>query len=183
MRSYISKHFDLDTIQTLFIDHWKAEIKEPTISIDATCYESYIRYPTDVKLLNESLEFIYDKQIIPICASLKILRPSLAKYEALKKEVLSFSKRKKKSKKITKKLIFKLLMLVGHGLTSLKSIIKRNEMAAGRIDTGRIALIEKALEQQNFHYNNPKEPVKDRIISLAKPYVRPIVSGKENKPD
>ena len=100
MRSYISKHFDLDTIQTLFIDHWKEEIKEPgTISIDAICYESYIRYPTDVKLLNESLEFIYDKQIIPICESLKILRPSLAKYEALKKEVLSFSKRKKKSKK------------------------------------------------------------------------------------
>lgn len=56
-------------------------------------------------------------------------------------------------------------------------------MAAGRIDTSRIALIEKALEQQNFHYNNPKEPVKDRIISLAKPYVRPIVRGKENKPD
>ena len=74
-------------------------------------------------------------------------------------------------------------MLVGYGLTSLKSIIKRNEMAAGRIDTGRIALIEKALVQQNFQYNNPKEPVKDRIISLAKPYVRPIVRGKENKPD
>ena len=65
----------------------------------------------------------------------------------------------------------------------IKSIIKRNEMAACRIDTGRIALIEKALERQNFQYNNPKEPVKDRIISLAKPYVRPIIRGKENKPN
>jgi hypothetical protein len=55
-------------------------------------------------------------------------------------------------------------------------------MAAGKIDSSKITLIEKILEQQSFHYNNPKESVKDRIISLAKPYVRPIVRGKENKP-
>jgi hypothetical protein len=183
VRSYIAKHFDLDTIQTLFISHWKSEIQEPdTITMDATCYESYVRYPTDVKLLNESLEFIYEKQIIPICKSLKIRRPSLAKYESLKKEVLSFSKRKKKPKKITKKLIFKLLSLLSHGIKSLESITKRNELAAGIKDTSRMSLIEKVVEQQKFHYNNPQEPVKERIVSLAKPYVRPIVRGKENKP-
>ncbi|CAN1492685.1 hypothetical protein MCERE19_00246 [Spirosomataceae bacterium] len=49
VRSYISKHFDLDTIQTIFFKHWKGEIQEPdTITIDANCYESYVRYPTDV---------------------------------------------------------------------------------------------------------------------------------------
>lgn len=183
VRSYISKHFDLDTIQTLFIKHWKDEILEPnTITMDATCYESYVRYPTDVKLLNESLEFIYGKQIIPICESHKILKPSLAKYEALKKDILSYSKKKKRPKKATKKLIFRLLQLVKHGLKSLKSIVNKNKKAQVNIDRSRIALIEKVVEQQTFHYQKPQEPVKDRIISLAKPYVRPIVRGKENKP-
>lgn len=183
VRSYISKHFDLDTIQTLFVKHWKCEIQEPdTITIDATCYESYVRYPTDVKLLNESLEFIYDKQIIPICESHKILKPSLAKYEALKKDILSYSKKKKRPKKATKKLIFRLLQLVKHGLKSLENIVNKNEKAKANINRSRIALIEKVVDQQTFHYQKPQESVKDRIISLAKPYVRPIVRGKENKP-
>ena len=183
VRSYISKHFDLDSIQTLFINHWKGEIQEPdSITMDATCYESYVRYPTDVKLLNESLEFIYAKQIIPICELHKILKPSLAKYEALKKDILSYSKKKKRSKKATKKLIFRLLQLVKHGLKSLENIVNRNEIATANIDRSRIILIEKVLEQQTFHYHNPQESVKDRIVSLAKPYVRPIVRGKENKP-
>src|SRR5690606_10947081 len=93
VRSFIGRNFDLDTIQTLFIKDWKEEIVEPsTITMDATCYESYVRYPTDVKLLNESLKYIFDKQIIPICSTFKIKKPSLVKYEILEKDLLSFSK-------------------------------------------------------------------------------------------
>lgn len=183
VRSFISKHFDLDTIQSLFIKHWKPEIKEPdTITIDATCYESYIRYPTDVKLLNECLRFIYDKQIILICESLKIPKPILVKYEALKKEFLSFSKKKKKAKKQIKALISKLLKLLNHGLRSLRSIVEKNEKAKSKLNRVKISQIETIIEQQTFHYNNPQEPIKSRIVSIAKPHVRPIVRGKENKP-
>src|SRR5690606_35766778 len=47
--------------QTLF-DYWKPYISEPEkIVMDATCYESEVRYPTDVKLLWESVEWCYSR--------------------------------------------------------------------------------------------------------------------------
>lgn len=183
VRTYIATHFDLDTFQTILVQHWKDEIPDTnSISVDATCYESYIRYPTDVKILNESLEIIFEKQILLICELYKIRKPSLAKYEALQKEALNYSKSKRKTKKATKNIIEKLLKLLGHGVRMLKSIIEKNPEAVGKVHFSRLATIEKVLEQQNFHFNNPTEPVKDRIVSLHKPYVRPIVRGKENKP-
>ncbi len=61
-------------------------------------------------------------------------------------------------------------------------MLEKKPEIADKVNFGRLATTEKVLEQQKFHYNNPKEPVKDRIVSLHKPYVRPIVRGKENKP-
>lgn len=86
IRTYIATHFDLDTFQTILVQLWKDEIPDTnSIVIDATCYESYIPYPTDVKTLNESLEIIFEKQILLICEFYKITKPSIAKYEALQK--------------------------------------------------------------------------------------------------
>lgn len=182
VRTYIATHFDLDTIQSVLIKHWKDELPETSsISIDATCYESYIRYPTDVKILNESLEFIFEKQILPICQINKIRKPSVVKYQSLRKEVLKYSKSKRKTKKATKNLIKKLLSLLSHGVWMLKSIIDKKPAKLGMVNFGRLAIIEKVLEQQKLHFKNPKESIKDRIVSLHKPYVRPIVRGKENK--
>jgi transposase, IS5 family len=42
--------------------------------------------------------------------------------------------------------------------------------------------IETILVQQKKLIGEPKEKVEDRIVSLHKPYLRPIVRGKENKP-
>ena len=36
-------------------------------------------------------------------------------------------------------------------------------------------------QKAHFENNNPRESVKDRIVSISKPYVRPIVRGKEVK--
>lgn len=183
VRTQISKYFDLDEIQTLFINHWKPEIEnQDTITIDATCYESYIRYPTDVKLLQESISFLFEKQIIPICKSFKIRRPSLVKYEVLKKDILSFSKKRRKSNRAIKKIIARQLFILSHGLKSLNTLMSKDPRVSGKVDLSKIALLENILEQQDFHYKNPADPVKNRIVSLPKPYVRPIVRGKENKP-
>ena len=34
-------------------------------------------------------------------------------------------------------------------------------------------------QKNHFENNSPRESVKDRIVSISKPYVRPIVRGKE----
>lgn len=41
--------------------------------------------------------------------------------------------------------------------------------------------INKVLEQQTFLLDHPAKELKDRIVSLPRPYVRPIIRGKENK--
>ncbi|MEX0882194.1 MAG: transposase [Cyclobacteriaceae bacterium] len=41
--------------------------------------------------------------------------------------------------------------------------------------------ISKVLEQQTFLLDHPAKELKDRIVSLPRPYVRPIIRGKGNK--
>ena len=43
--------------------------------MDATCYESYVRFPTDVKLLWESCHWIFEKQLYRWCKILGVKRP------------------------------------------------------------------------------------------------------------
>jgi hypothetical protein len=45
-------------------------------------------------------------------------------------------------------------------------------------------IITKVYRQQKNHFenDNPRESIPDRIVSISKPYVRPIVRGKEVKP-
>lgn len=57
VRTYLAKHIDLKAFQQALILHWKVEIPDrPVVLMDATCYESFIRFPTDVKLLWESCQ-------------------------------------------------------------------------------------------------------------------------------
>ena len=41
--------------------------------------------------------------------------------------------------------------------------------------------MRKVYEQRQQRYDNPEQSIKNRIVSLAKPYIRPIVRGKETK--
>ena len=63
---------------------------------DATCYESHMRFPTDMKLLWESLEWLY-RQICLHCRDLGIRRPR-NKYADVAKSYLSYCKKKKKGR-------------------------------------------------------------------------------------
>ncbi|MFY8069214.1 MAG: transposase, partial [Flavobacterium sp.] len=52
IRSYLGNHLDLNLFQNVMINNWKAEIPDKNVLLmDATCYEVYLRIPTDVKLL------------------------------------------------------------------------------------------------------------------------------------
>ena len=48
-------------------------------------------------------------------------------------------------------------------------------------DFARLAVIKKVHTQQEFLLTHAPSELKDRIVSLHKPYLRPIVRGKENK--
>ena len=52
----------------------------------------------------------------------------------------------------------------------------------GAEDFSRLRTVKKVLSQQTFLLDHRAEELRDRIVSLHKPYVRPIKRGKENKP-
>jgi hypothetical protein len=48
VRSYLGRHINLEEFQSKMVENWKEELPEKHVMLtDATCYEVYIRFPTD----------------------------------------------------------------------------------------------------------------------------------------
>ncbi len=179
-RSYIGMHLDIDAMQKEFATAWKKDISHPNISSqDATCYESKISFPTPVKLLWDCCNKTYNSYQ-NMRKGLK-LRISRCHYEDRKKEFLSYQKTKKKTKRAQKKLIKKLLKFLLRLLQLHKEIIAKYNITLAIKQQAQMLTITKVYEQQHQKVYGNGAPIKNRIVSLSKPYIRPIVRGKENK--
>jgi len=158
--------------------HWKPHMENTDTGLtDATCYESYIAYPTDLKLIwkccNESFGLIQQLR-----KQLK-LRRSRANHDKQKARYLAFSKRRKNGIRKNKKLCRHLLKYLD------RLLIQANELLAKpspRNSINRLKTIEKIKQQQWDIYFGKQSSIPNRIVSLHKPYIRPIVRGKETKP-
>ncbi len=61
---YIEENCQWEQIQEVSINHWKRDVNNAQVLLmEATYYESYVRYPTDVKLMWESCQWVFDKQL------------------------------------------------------------------------------------------------------------------------
>jgi hypothetical protein len=55
IRNRLAPYLDIRELQKVLFDSWKGDISNiDRCFADATCYESHLRYPTDIKLLWES---------------------------------------------------------------------------------------------------------------------------------
>lgn len=179
-RVYIGKHLDIAAMQKIFASYWKAEITDGNFSSeDATCYESRISYPTPVKLVWDCCHKTY-LSYNAIKKQLK-QRVSRCNYQDRKKEFLSYQKTKKKTKRAEKKLLKKLLKFLFRLLELHKGIVEIKGVELSIKQTAQILDITKVYEQQHGKVYGEVEQIKDRIVSLSKPYIRPIVRGKETK--
>jgi len=179
-RSYIGQHLDIDAMQKIFVQHWKPEIEHSHISSeDATCYESRISHPTPVKLIWDCCNKTY-LSYHKIRKQLK-LRSTRCNYEERKKEFLSYQKSKKKTKRWEKKLLKKLLKFLLRLLNLHKALAEQKPVKLSLKQAAQLRLIVKVYEQQHSKVYGKVEQIKDRIVSLSKPYIRPIVRGKEAK--
>lgn len=180
-RCYIARHLDLGELQAILIHHWKPLMDQSHVTMmDATVYESNIRYPTDTKLLWESIGQIYD--ILIQKRSRLRLRFSRSNYAKHKKSYLSFQKSRKKSKRKEKKLrkqLLKYLLRLSKGLQHLQD---KYGFRYSNKEYRQLKNIQTVYEQQHELLYGIRENVKHRIVSLHKPHVRPIVRGKEVKP-
>lgn len=175
-RSYLGKHLNIDAMQKTSADYWKSYMEETSVGMqDATCYESRISFPTDVKLTWTCCQASY--QMIQEQRKLLKLRKSRMNYPRQKENFLSYQKTRKKTrraeKKLRKKLLKFLLRLTDH-LDQLEDK-KLSDKQERKLDH-----IKKVYDQQHEKMYG-KTVIKNRIVSLSKPYIRPIVRGKETK--
>jgi transposase, IS5 family len=179
-RSYIGSHWDMDAMQKELALHWKPFMQHTGVGMqDATCYESRISFPTDVKLIWNSCHEVY--QLIQRGRKQIKLRRSRMNYQRQKENFQSYQRTKKKTrrkeKKLRKKLLKFLLNLLGH----LGDVQQKYHLSLSHKQHNKITTIIKVYQQQHSKLYGDATQIKDRIVSLCKPYIRPIVRGKETK--
>jgi len=182
IRTYLSLTLDIAEAQKILAKHWKPYIEHPNIMLtDATCYETAMRYPTNVKLLWESVAWCHG-QLKIICKYLKIRTPR-TKFLKQKQRYSNYSRKRRKSKKERRVLTRSLLHLLEKLLFLMKEIERgypeRFTMPARYYR--QIEIITTVLSQQQEIFEAGRS-VPGRIVSLSKAYIRPIVRGKEVKP-
>lgn len=180
IRCELAEHLKIDATEKLFYQYWSAFITNPNqATTDATCYESELRYPTIQKLLWEAVSWIYG-QLRVSCRTLKI-KMIRSKYLKWKKRYHSFSKMRRKSTKKRVPLTRALLKLLKKFIDFESELRKSHDISFTVRYYRRVATIKKIYLQQEAHFRTG-ERIKDRIVSISKDYIRPIVRGKEVKP-
>ena len=180
----LSGKLKVQEMQNLLAEAWKPYMKNlDTLFTDATCYESEMRYPTDQKLLWECVERGYDL-MCKASRQLGIHRPR-TKFLDVEKANLTYRKQRKHNKAQTRKITRRLLDLLGKIVREMRKMEREHEAAKLFTDRERqtIDIITKVYRQQRNHFRSGdvRESVPNRIVSVSKPYVRPIVRGKEAK--
>ena len=181
IRCEIAGLLQIDKQQEVLSAYWKPYMDNLQVHMtDATCYESYIRYPTDIKLLWEAISWLYP-HMCRIYKSLGLYKPQ-SKYDKQAKRYLSYSKKRRRRQAETKVLKRSLLHLLNKLIGLTDSVLKSNssKLSLSSRFYKRYSIIGKVLKQQQLRFEGIK--VKDQIVSIDKSYIHPIVRGKEIKP-
>ena len=180
----LSRKLKVQEQQKVLADAWKPYMKNlDTIYTDASCYESLMRFPTDVKLLWECTVRAY-KMMCGISSQLGEHRLR-TKYNDIEKANLAYRKQRRHTHKQTRKMIMRLLALLGKMLGEIRRQM-RIHSDEGLLNEKQLDILEtvtRVYRQQKNHFKSgdSRESIPNRIVSISKPYVRPIVRGKENK--
>jgi hypothetical protein len=184
IRMFLAEHLDIEKTQQVLLDNWSDNMKHVHALLnDATVYESYIKYPTDVKLLWDCVYWVY-QLIFSLCKELKMKRPR-SRFNEQQRKQLGYQKCKKKTYKMTRKRKKSLLYLLNKGLDQLKEVLalaRAEDIEMQEKASIRLIYIKEVYRQQKFMYDNKTNIVANRIVSIFKHYLRPIKRGKENKP-
>ena len=180
IRNEIASRLDIESLQEILATHWKPYLENLHVCMtDATCYESHMRFPTDMKLLWECLEWLYG-HICRHCMVLGIRRPR-NKYADVSESYLSYCKKRKRKASRTRMLKRRMNRLLEKLLIQMDDI-HRDYGAVLQYTQDyqkRLSIIRKVLVQEKELFEGRK--VNDRIVSIDRHYVRPIVRGKETK--
>ncbi len=152
--------------------------------IDATCAPADITYPTDLGLLNKAR--VHTEKIIDILY--KQIKDKANKkprtYRNLaRKDYLALAKQRRPTRKKRKQAIKKQLQYIKRNLGHIEQLI---ESGAGLESLNKkqyktLLVITEVYRQQQWLFENNKQSIEDRIVSLSQPHIRPIVRVKAGK--
>jgi hypothetical protein len=156
-------------------------IKPRGVQNDATVFESEITYPTDTGLLNKARLFCVDQ----IRRYSKVVGQKVRTYcRVAQKAYMSFSKKRRKTKKQIWAMEKQLLQYLGRNMNQVSGLMEQAAELGHQFPermVERFETVKKIYEQQREMYRERKHSIGSRIVSGHKPYVRPIVRGKAGK--
>ena len=180
IRNRLARHLDIKELQAALYDKWAQKLADKDLCLtDATCYESHLRYPTDVKLLWESCVWLHSL-LLTTCKKLGERKPR-NKYADIDRARLTYAKQRKHTHRATQKIRRRLLKLLSKLVCQWNSLCRQysTSICLNAEQSKRIATVKEVRRQQQDLMDGKK--VTHRIVSVDRPYLRPIVRGKENK--
>ena len=180
IRNRLAPALDIVKQQGILYGKWKSLLNDKDLCMsDATCYESHLRYPTDIKLMWECCQWLH--ALLHKISREMGERLSRSKYNDIAKDRLAYAKQRKPKKSATRRMQRRLLGLLGKIISQWNSLCRQYAplISLTAEQQKRIMAIKEVYRQQTDHFN--KKEVKHRIVSIDCPYIRPIVRGKENK--
>lgn len=164
-------------------DQPEAGIERPVdnkgrVIFDATACPQDIAYPTDLDLLSgarEKSEELIDKLYLP---SLHGDKPRTYRMVA-RKRYLQTAQKKNKSRKEIRKAIGSQLRFLRRDLNSINRLLDAYpDIPLTSKDYKYLLVINHLYDQQKQMYTHQTHTIKDRIVSIHQPHVRPMVRGK-----
>lgn len=154
----------------MLADAWKSYIKNlETVYTDASCYESLMRFPTDMKLLWECVERAY-KLMCGINSQLGEHRLR-TKYNDIDKANLAYRKQRNHTHKQTRKMIMRLLALLGKILGEIcrQMRVHPDEELLNTKQLYMLETITRVYRQQKNHFKSydSHESIPNRIVASA----------------
>lgn len=147
--------------------------------IDATCAPADIAYPTDLRLLNEArekTEAVIDVLHAPFIG--KNTKPRTYRIKA-RKQYLCVSKKKSPGRKARRKAIRQQLAHLRRNLGAIERLSGAGDLTAlSKKQVRDLLVISELYRQQNKMFMDRSHSIKDRIVSISQPHIRPIVRGK-----
>lgn len=172
------KELEQLTYQTLI---QKKIIKAKGMMIDATVFPENIAFPSDAGLLNKARQWLV--------LQIKVIGDKIGKKfrtynRTAKQQYLNFSKRKNRTKKDVHLVVKAMLQFVRRNISQMETAIDVAVRQGIVVETSlldRLAVIKELFRQQIEMYRLGVHRITGRIISLHKPWVRPIKRGKLGK--
>ena len=151
-----------------------------TLILDATCVPQDIRYPTDGSLLNEAREKL-ENMIDVLHANVGGKKPRTYRKIA-HKVYCRLIRNRKPSKKLIRKFVRTQLGYVKRNLGIVDALMQDSTIGLSARQATQLETIRALYYQQKTMYDGNVHTIANRIVSIAQPWVRPIVRGKTKAP-